>query len=121
MYPGRRGESKRPGRPLRTCAPRGRARHVRVHGCEKYAVPREEIADERWGDPRGRYMFNLHSPISVAVAAPYARGLSRPRHSTGPHTINAFQYREASDTSALTQTVPRRRAAPVRDGGALEP
>ena len=24
-------------------------------------------------------MFNLHSPISVAVAAPYARGLSRPR------------------------------------------
>ena len=56
----------------------------RVHGCEKYAVPREEIADERWGDPRGRYMKNLHSPISVVVAAPYARGLSRPRRSTGP-------------------------------------
>ena len=120
MYPGRRCESKRPGRPLRTCAPRGRARHVRVHGCEKYAVPREEIADERWGDPRGRYMFNLHSPISVAVAAPYARGLSRPR-ARRDHTINAFQYHEASDTSALTQTVPRRRAAPVRGGGARKP
>ena len=47
-----------------------------------------------------------------------------PGASRGPaldHTINAFQYHEASDTSALTQTVPRRRTAPVRDGGALEP
>ena len=72
------------------------------------------------GTPRGRYMRNLHSPISVAVAAPYARGLSRPG-ARRDHTINAFQYREASDTSALTQTVPRRRAAPVRGGGARKP
>ena len=65
-------------------------------------------------------MRNLYSPISVAVAAPYARGLSWPG-ARRDHTINAFQYREASDTSALTQTVPRRRTAPVRDGSALKP
>ena len=48
-------------------------------------------------------------------------GASRGHGARRDHNINAFQYHEASDTSALTQTVPRRRAAPVRDGGALEP
>ena len=55
-----------------------------------------------------------------ACAAPHvetSRGHGAPRD----HNINAFQYREASDTSALTQTVPRRRAAPVRGGGARKP
>ena len=48
-------------------------------------------------------------------------GASRGHGARRDHTINAFQYREASDTSALTQTVPRRRAAPVRDGAPSNP
>ena len=37
------------------------------------------------------------------------------------HTSNAFQHHEAPAASALTQTVPRRRAAPVRDGAPSNP
>ena len=55
-----------------------------------------------------------------ACAAPHVE-TSRGHGARWDHTINAFQYRESSDTSALTQTVPRRRAAPVRDGGARKP
>ena len=55
-----------------------------------------------------------------ACAAPHVE-TSRGHGARRDHTINAFQYREASDTSALTQTVPRRRAAPVRDGTPANP
>ncbi len=55
-----------------------------------------------------------------ACAAPHVE-TSRGHGARRDHNINAFQYREASDTSALTQTVPRRRAAPVRGGGARKP
>ena len=55
-----------------------------------------------------------------ACAAPHVE-TSRGHGARWDHTINAFQYREASDTSALTQTVPRRRAAPVCGGGARKP
>ena len=55
-----------------------------------------------------------------ACAAPHVE-TSRGHGARRDHNINAFQYREASDTSALTQTVPRRRAAPVRDGAPSNP
>ena len=55
-----------------------------------------------------------------ACAAPHVE-TSRGHGARRDHNINAFQYREASDTSALTQTVPRRRAAPVCGGGARKP
>ena len=55
-----------------------------------------------------------------ACAAPHVE-TSRGHGARRDHTINAFQYHEASDTSALTQTVPRRRAAPVCGGGARKP
>ena len=37
------------------------------------------------------------------------------------HTSNAFQHHEAPATSTPTQTAPRRRAAPVRDGAPSNP
>ena len=55
-----------------------------------------------------------------ACAAPHVE-TSRDHGARADLIIDAFQYREASDTSALTQTVPRRRAAPVRGGGARKP
>ena len=55
-----------------------------------------------------------------ACAAPHVE-TSRGHGARADLIFDAFQYREASDTSALTQTVPRRRAAPVRDGAPSNP
>ena len=69
--------------------------------------------DLRWEAPYGRYR-GLYPSTGRARAAPNV-GTSRGHGARADLIFDAFQYREASDTSALTQTVPRRRAAPVRD------